>query len=74
MTEATKIYVKAFKSMELFVSWDDSLNPFKCDEDEEAHLRQGLMSIASTGKWSRDARTARRALKEVAYLKMSNGA
>lgn len=74
MTEAIKIYVNAINRMNNFLYWSyDDIDKFKSDEDEEAFIRQHLLKIANERRWKSEARIARAALKEVSFLKMSNG-
>jgi hypothetical protein len=70
LTNASKIYIEALKNMGLWVSWG-----FQQDDDNSIHLemvlRDRVKEEAISVRQTRNARIARSALKEVAYLKMS---
>lgn len=70
MNKACKIYVDAITKAGLWYSWEsDELT----DESFEESLRQVVLKISRNDRQSDSSRIARRALKEVAYLKMQDG-
>jgi hypothetical protein len=68
LTDASKIYVNALKRMGLFFSWS---MPQHDENSLEEMLRKRVKEEAVGIRQTKNARIARAALKEVAYLKMS---
>jgi hypothetical protein len=70
LSDASKIYIDALKRMGMFVSWSMPQHD-KNSEHLEEMLRKRVKEEAVGIRQTKNARIARRALKEVAYLKMS---
>jgi hypothetical protein len=69
MTEACEIYAEAIGKMDRKIAFPMIV---MSDEKQESLYRRAVETVAKSERQSRDVRIARRALKEVAYLKMQS--